>query len=73
VKLVKDKRNRLRHYSTMALALAGSLQGAWAVFPEDLKAGLGPDAVSWVAKATAIILLLGLLGKFIDQSPKDAP
>lgn len=73
MKLVDDIGIRLKHYSTQALALGVGIQGAWAVFPEDLKTGLGPEIVPWVSRITALVLLWGLVGKFIDQTPKDAP
>jgi hypothetical protein len=73
MKLVDDIGARLKHFSTVALALGGGIQGAWVVFPEDLKSSLGPDVALWVARVTAIVLVWGLGGKFIAQPPKDAP
>lgn len=62
-----------RHYSTIALSFAASLQGMWAVLPAMVRDDL-PDtvgkAIAWVTFAVA---LLGLGGKFIDQTPKDTP
>ena len=73
MKLVPKPASHWKHYSTQALALGVGIQGAWAVFPDDLKAGLGPDIVPWVSRVTAVILLWGLVGKFVDQTPKDTP
>lgn len=70
MKIVNDAGSRLKHYSTQALALGVGIQGAWAVFPDDLKAGLGPEIVPWVSRITALVLLWGLIGKFVDQTPK---
>ena len=67
MKLIQNAKRAWTHYSTQALAAGVSLQAAWVTFPDDLKAALGPDAVSIVAKVTALILALGLIGKFIDQ------
>lgn len=66
-KLIDDIRGAWRHYSTQALAIGAAIQGVWVAFPDDLKTALGPDAVIVVAKVTASILVLGLIGKFIDQ------
>jgi hypothetical protein len=72
MKIVADAKSRWKHYSTQALALGASIQGAWIAFPDDLKlATFGAGATEWVGKATAVILLWGLVGKFIDQGPKD--
>ena len=73
MKLIDDIRGAWRHYSTQALALGAAIQGAWVAFPDDLKAALGPDAVVVVAKVTAVILVLGLAGKFVDQSHDQQP
>ena len=73
MKLIDDIRGAWRHYSTQALAMGAALQGVWVAFPDDLKAALGPDAVVVVAKVTAVILVLGLLGKFVDQSHDQQP
>lgn len=67
MKFVDDYRSVLYHYSTIALAAASGLQGAWISIPDVIKNGL-PDivshAVSWISFA---IVLLGLFGKFIKQ------
>lgn len=65
-RVVKDWRQRLRDFSTVALALGTALQGAWLVFPEDLKASL-PSR--WVSYALGAILVWGLVGKFVVQGP----
>ena len=73
MKLIPNARAAWRHYSTQALALGDSITSAWTVFPDDLKAAMGPDALVWIARITALILVWGLVGKFIDQGPKGAP
>lgn len=73
MKFVTNWRVALTHYSTQALAFGAAIQGVWMAYPDDMKMALGPDAVQMVARLTAIILALGLVGKFIDQAPKDAP
>lgn len=70
MKFVTDVKARLKHFSTIALATGTAIQGAWMVYPDDLKAALGPDAVLWVSRLTALILLWGIFGKFVDQTPR---
>lgn len=74
MKLISNPAAAWKHYSTIALTTAGSLQGLWAGMPESIKQDL-PDtvgkAVAWI---TFVVALLGLGGKFVDQSsPKDSP
>jgi hypothetical protein len=71
MKLVDDIGTRLKHFSTIALATGTAIQGAWIAFPDDLKTGLGPDAPHWISRLTAAVLLWGIVGKFIDQTPKE--
>lgn len=73
MKLIDDVKGAWRHFSTQALLIGASIQSAWALFPDDLKVALGPAVVTWVARVTALVLLWGLIGKFIDQRPKEAP
>lgn len=72
-RLIPNAKKAWTHFSTQALALGVGIQGAWAVFPDDLKAGLPANTVQWVSRITALILLWGLIGKFVDQTPKDKP
>lgn len=72
MKLIDNPKEVLRHYSTQALAFGVALNGVWAAYPDDLKMALGQGAVVWVARVSAVVLALGLLGKFIDQA-KDVP
>lgn len=73
MKLIDNPLAALRHYSTFAMTLGVGLQGLWMAYPDDLKTALGADAVLWVARVTAIVLIAGLVGKVIDQTPKDTP
>ena len=73
MKLVDNAKQVWRHYSTIALSVAGSLQGAWAAIPNATKADL-PDSVGKVvAWITIAVIVFGLGGKFVVQAPKDAP
>lgn len=73
MKIVENARAVWRHYSTIALSFASGLQGVWLGIPDSIKSDLPHavgQAVAWITLAVA---LLGLGGKFIDQTPKDAP
>ena len=73
MKLVDDIKEVWTHYSTIAMAMAGSLQGAWATLPDSVKATLPPEVGQAVAWITLAVLVLGLGGKFVDQTPKEQP
>lgn len=71
MKLVDNCKAVWRHYSTMALGMAGGLQGLWALLDAETKANLPStvgQAVAWITLAVAVA---GLAGKFIDQTPKE--
>jgi hypothetical protein len=73
MKFIDNARDVWTHYSTIALTAASGLQGAWISIPDAIKTGL-PElvghAVSWIVFAIA---MLGLFGKFVKQTPTDAP
>lgn len=68
MKLVSDWRQTWRYYSTQAMALGAAVQLAWAELPEDLRAAVPAD---WVSYGTAALLALGVLGRLVKQA--DAP
>lgn len=65
-------RATLHHYSTKALAVLGGLQGAWMLIDPSIKADLPPGVGRAIAVVTFTVAILGLLGKFIDQTPSGA-
>lgn len=73
MKLIDNVKGAWKHYSTQALAAGASLPAVWEGIPDDLKAALPPSTIHWVARITGIVCALGLVGKFIDQTPKDQP
>lgn len=73
MKLVDNAKGAWRHYSTQALAAGASLPAAWEAIPDDLKVAFPPSTIHWVARITGIVCVMGLVGKFIDQSPKERP
>ena len=73
MKLIDNAKAAWRHYSTIALGILTGLGGAWASIPDSVKAALPgwvSQAVAWAIVAVAVF---GLGGKFVDQTPKDAP
>lgn len=77
--LVTDVKIRLKHFSTIALATAATLQtslltfaeelqGLWAALPPDIKDALGPDVNLVVKRVIVLVLVWGLLGKFVKQN-----
>ena len=67
---IDNPKAAIRHYSTIALAFATFLQGAWLAMPDAMKASFPApvnEAVSWL---TFGIVMAGLFGKFIDQTPR---
>lgn len=72
MKIVDNAKACWKHYSTIALAMAGSLQGAWLAIPDTIKSDLPPTVghvVAWIVFGVAVG---GLGGKFVDQT-KDKP
>jgi len=69
MKLISNWRKGWRMFSVQAQGAALALLGTWQVFPEDLKAGLPPHLVAWVAMG---LLIFGIIGRLIEQ-PKVNP
>ena len=68
--LVDNARSAWRWFSVQAMVLAGAIQGAWLFIPEDMKSSIPPGIVQGV---TIALLVLGVAGRVVDQTPKDAP
>jgi hypothetical protein len=67
-KVIPNWRSRLGDYSTIALAVSASTIALWSTLPADWLQHLPTE---WVAKGTGIVSLLGLVGKFLNQSGRD--
>lgn len=67
-RVVPQWRDRLKDYSTIALALGTATVAAWSVLPADLKMFLPTQYVAWMVGA---LNALGLCGKFVVQTPKE--
>ena len=63
-RIVKDWRSRLSDYSTLALAVSAATIALWSTLPQDWLQYLPTE---WVARATGVVSLFGLAGKFIRQ------
>ena len=65
MKLIPDWKQAPKWFSVQALSLAATIQATWALIPDDLKASIPQE---WVAGATSVILVLGVLGRILDQN-----
>lgn len=68
MRLIDDARRWWRMLSMQAMGAAVALQGAWQAAPDDMKASVPHSWVSW---ATMALLVLGMVGRLVDQTPKD--
>lgn len=68
MKVVRDWRHIWSYFSTQAMALAVAGQVAWANIPPDLRESIPRD---WMAYGTAVLLVLGILGRFVKQKDMD--
>jgi len=62
--LIHNWRKAWRMLSVQAMAVAGAVQAAWAVLPDDMKTTVPPTLVQWL---TLVLLALGIGGRVIDQ------
>ncbi len=67
MKLIDDWKSAWRKFSVQAMGAAIALQGAWEACPEELKASI---PTLWVSRLTAILLVLGIVGRLVKQEPK---
>ena len=72
---IKDWRAALRHYSTIALAVATTLQSSLAGLPQEVIDSPLPFTEATIGQLlvalSVCVVLLGLIGKFIDQTPAE--
>jgi hypothetical protein len=69
-KLVPDWRRSWRWISMQMMTAAVAVQGSWLAVPDDLKSTVPHGLVQWV---TLALLLLGVGGRLVTQSPPAAP
>jgi hypothetical protein len=68
MKLVPEARRAWRWFSVQAMTLAGSLQGAWLAVPDDLRTKVPGNMVHVL---TVVLLVAGIVGRLVQQTPKD--
>ena len=69
MKLIDEWRKCYKFVSVQAMVLAGAIQGAWVYIPDSLRASVPQNIVTGV---TVALLVLGVVGRVIDQGKKDA-
>lgn len=67
MKLVDNWRNSWKWFSMQCMAAAGTIQATWMAIPDDMKAAV---PAQWVSYATLAILALGGIGRLVSQTPK---
>ncbi len=70
MKLVANWKRAWRWISVQTMVLAGALQGAWMFVPDDLRASIPQNVVQGF---TLVLLVLGVVGRLVDQTPKAKP
>lgn len=65
--LVPEWKRAWRWFSVQAMVVSTALLSTWALLPADLKSRLPDELGLWAAVAT---LLLGVVGRVVDQGPK---
>lgn len=70
---IDDCKGAWRHYSTRALAFVAGIGLTWHGLPDWVTSQLP----AWTGKVAAYSMtaaaVIGLVGKFVDQTPKDKP
>lgn len=64
MKIIRNWKKALGHFSTMALTLSAGITATWLAVPEELKVLIPQKEMAIV---TGIVAVAGLVGKFIDQ------
>lgn len=67
--LIPNWRRAWRMFSVQAMVGAQAVLGGWAAMPDDLKAHV---KVEWAIAVAAVLLVLGIAGRLVDQ-PKVKP
>lgn len=68
MKMVPNVGRAWRWFSVQAMVLATAVQGAWLALPAEMKATV-PDRL--VMAATIVLLVLGVVGRLVDQGGSD--
>ena len=66
MKFVDGIENAWKWFSVQAMALAGALQLVWIGLPDDLKASVPRNLITYI---TVALLALGVCGRLVQQVP----
>lgn len=69
MKWIENRKRTLRAFSTLALGAVVAIQGTWATLPDEWKSGVPSE---WIVALTAVVGVLGFVGRFIDQGIANA-
>lgn len=69
MKFIEEAKHAWRLFSMQAMGAALAIQGAWEAAPDDLKASIPHQ---WVSYATVALLVLGMLGRLVKQTKDEA-
>ena len=64
MKLIDEAKHAWKMLSMQAMAAAGALQIGWTQLPDDLKASIPHQ---WVSYATTALLVIGMVGRLVKQ------
>lgn len=64
MRLVKDWRECAKWFSMQAMFIAGAAQTTWLNLPQDMKDSI---PVKWLSVITVALMVLGIIGRIIDQ------
>lgn len=70
MKLVENAKNAWRWFSVQAMILAGAIQGAWLFVPDDMRSSVPQP---WLQGLTLALLVMGVAGRLVQQTPKEKP
>ena len=69
IKIVENWRDARKWISMHAMAYGAAVQVAWVAIPEDMRASVPPGIVAGI---TIALLVLGAVGRIIDQTGPSA-
>lgn len=70
MKLVDDARSAWRWLSMQIPAANTAFLATWALLPQKFQDAL---PMPWVIGIAVVLLVLGMVGRVVDQTPKDKP
>ena len=70
MKIVEDAKRWWRWFSMQAMLAAAAIQGAWIFIPSEMRDSFPKN---WIQGFTVALLVLGIAGRLVQQTPKDPP